>query len=96
MKMVQSSLGRFVAISALGLGLMLILAGPAFAISFSIDPNATLAPGGLSVTVTGTVVCGPGESGGVSAQVSRTEKAKLVANASGSSSINCDGTVQKW
>ena len=93
---------RFAAVSMLGLVLTLAAASPAFAgiSDFSITRNATLAPGGLQVSVSGTVMCPVGETVSITLQVSQFEHGQLVATAFGSTSfpfgIACNGAVETW
>lgn len=93
---------RFTAVSILTLVLMLAATSPAFAgiSDFSITRNATLAPGGLQVSVSGTVMCPVGETVSITLQVSQFEHGQLVATAFGSTpffgGIACTGAVETW
>ncbi len=94
---------RFAAMSLLGLVLTLVAASPAFAgiSDFSITRNATLTPGGLQVSVSGTVACPVGETVSITVQVSQFEHGQLVATVFGSTSfpfggIACNGAVETW
>jgi len=72
-------------------------AGPAFANiqTFTIDGDATLAPGGLEVTVTGTLQCSLGESASIGVAVAQ-DRGQQTATASGSTQLTCDGSLQSW
>src|SRR3989442_3926682 len=72
-------------------------AGPAFANiqAFTIDGDATLAPGGLEVTVTGTLQCSLGESASIGVAVAQ-DRGQQTATASGSTQLTCDGSLQSW
>ncbi len=89
---------RFAAVSLLGLVLTLVAASPAFAgiSDFAINRNATLSPGGLLVTMTGTVMCPVGETVFINVSVVQIEHGQLVANAGGSTFFFCSGAVDPW
>jgi hypothetical protein len=75
-----------------------ITAGAAFAniTTFTIDEDATLAPGGLQVVVTGTLLCTPGDTASILIIVAQ-DRGQQTATANGSSgTIACDGTLQDW
>jgi Family of unknown function (DUF6299) len=74
-----------------------ITAGAAFAhiSEFTIDEDATLAPGGLQVVVTGTLQCTAGETANVSVTVSQ-DRGQQTATGFGFANIACDGSVQSW
>ena len=92
---------RFAAVSMLGLVLMLVAASPALAgiSNFATDRDATLSPGGLQMSVTGTVKCPINESVFMTVQIVQFEHGQLVASAFGNTatgSIACTGDVQPW
>src|SRR5215813_12167267 len=75
-----------------------ITAGAAFAniLEFTIDEDATLAPGGLQVVVTGTLQCTSGNIARVQVVVSQ-DRWQQVATAFGFTPIiSCDGSIQTW
>jgi len=92
---------KFAAASTLGLALMLAVASPAHAgiSNFATDRDATLSPGGLQVSVTGTVKCPINESIFMTVQVVQFEHGQLIASAFGNTatgSLACTGAVQPW
>jgi hypothetical protein len=92
---------KFAAASTLGLVLMLAAASPALAgiSNFATDRDATLAPGGLQMSVNGTVKCPINEAVFVTVQVVQFEHGQLVASASGNTAtgfVACTGDVQPW
>ena len=86
------------AVSISTLVLMLAAASPALAgiSDFAINRDATLAPGDLQVTVTGTVMCPVNEVPIISVLVTQIERAQLVTSGSGAIQFTCSGTVQSW
>lgn len=95
----------FAKVSALGLGLMLAPASPAFAgiSSFSIT-SATLAPSKVLVTVNGTVACPSSEVFSILVGVTQFVRGKFIAHAFGEipnpqgmpPPISCTGAVLNW
>ena len=70
------------------------LAGSASAATnqLTIDPTATLSPGHLHATLTGTVTCDPGTAGWLDGQIVQPNN----ASGYGSIQITCDGTPQPY
>jgi hypothetical protein len=88
---------RFAAVSVLFLVLMLAAASPAFAgiSDFAINGDATLAPGDLQVSTTGTVMCRPGEQASILVTVVQFERRQQVAKAFGSTNFFlCTGALE--
>ncbi len=62
--------------------------------AITIDTTAVLAPGGLGVTISGTVRCDVGETFGVNATVVQFRRARQEAF--GLTGGACTGSVQQW
>jgi hypothetical protein len=75
-----------------------ITTGAAFAtiFEFTIDEDATLAPGGLQIVVTGTLHC-TGDIAIVRITVAQDRgQQTAIAEDATSNSFGCDGTLQTW
>jgi hypothetical protein len=65
--------------------------------SLTIDPQATLEPGGLGANVSGTVVCSTGHLATINVQLSQFRHGQLIAQGSGSTpQFMCSGITQQW
>jgi chitodextrinase len=62
---------------------------------FSVDRNATLAPGGTAVTLTGTITCAPGDTFFVVGQVFQQKNSAQGQNTN-TTSPSCSGSSQTW
>jgi hypothetical protein len=86
------------ALLALGIGLMLIPASPAFAgiSNFSIDQTAILASDGRSAQVAGTILCPSGEVASITVQVTQIHSQKLSSGSGSVPTFSCTGALQTW
>jgi hypothetical protein len=89
---------RSSALLALGFGLMLVPASPAFAgiSNFSIDQTAILASDGGSAQVAGSVLCPSGKTATIGVQVTQVHSQKLSTATGFPTSFSCTGALQTW
>jgi hypothetical protein len=86
------------ALLALGIGLLLVPASPAFAgiSNFSIDQTAILASDGRSAQVAGTILCPTGEFASITVQVTQIHSQKFITASGSVPTFSCTGALQTW
>src|SRR5262245_22850904 len=94
----RMTLIRLVVVTVLAICMTCVVADRALAhiTQFTINEDADLAPGGLQMAVTGTIVCTADETAGVSITISQDRGQQVAVATGGTGNLNCNGTVQEW
>lgn len=97
MKRVLRRTGVLVAVLTLLVLGVVASSASAHTTSLTIDPQATLEPGGLGASVSGTVVCTAGHLANIQVQLTQFRHGQVTATGFGNTpQFLCSGITQQW